>query len=75
LSESVPAAFADTSLLKQSPGPPGHRHRHAKETSELSKVQCQAVPEWSMAMTPGVAGCSPGPLSPFQAPNSLDMQA
>jgi hypothetical protein len=75
LSESVPAADAYTILLKQSPGPPQRRHRPAKETSEPSKVPCHAVPEWSMAMTSGVAGCSPFPLSPFQAPYTFDMQA
>ncbi len=76
LSESVAAAAATaTILLKQSPGPPRRRHRPAKETSEPNKVPCQAVPEWSMTMAPGVAGCSPGPLSPFQAPYTLDMQA
>jgi hypothetical protein len=71
----VPAAYADTILLNQSPGPPRHRQCPAKETSEPSKMRCQAVPEWSMAVTPCVAGYSPGPLSLFQAPNSLDMQA
>ena len=71
----MPAAYADTILLNQSPGPPRHRHRPAKETSEQSKVQCQPVPEWSMAVTPCVAGYYPGALSPFQAPYSLDMQA
>jgi hypothetical protein len=75
LSESVPAADADTILFKQSPGPPRCRYRPAKETYEPSKVPCQAVPEWSMAMTPGVAGCSQGPLSQFQTPYTLDMQA
>jgi hypothetical protein len=61
--------------LCQSPGLPRRHNLPAKETALPSKVTLDDEPEWSMAMATGLAGFSPGSLSPFQAPYDHDMQA
>jgi hypothetical protein len=71
----VAVAQANTVALCQSPGPPRLRKRPAKETALPSKVPLDTESEWYTAMTTGLAGFSPGPLSPFQAPYDKKMQA